>query len=207
MTGELAFPLKEGLMTRKIILIGVIVLSLFGLIYLSFGPRGKPPVPALPTGTAAAATGSGGNSNDQPQAPDFQLAELRGEYFKLSGLRGKVVVVNFWATSCPPCIMEMPTFEKLAEIMKGKPFQILTISSDPRDVLEHAARRLGIKVPILLDPNGKVAASYGVYYTPMTFIIDMDGKVDQRLMGAANWADKTVVDYINRLIAQGQEKK
>ena len=70
-----------------------------------------------------------------------------------------------------------------------------------------AARRLGIKVPILLDPNGKVAASYGVYYTPMTFIIDMDGKVDQRLMGAANWADKTVVDYINRLIAQGQEKK
>lgn len=208
MTGELAYPLKEGFMTRKVILIGVIALSLFGLVYISMGPQGNPPVPALPTGSdSPASSGSAASSNDQPQAPDFTLKELKGETIKLSGLRGKVLVVNFWSTGCPPCIAEMPTFERLAELMKGKPFQILTITSDPKEVLERAARQLGIKVPILLDPNGQVASSYAVYFTPMTFIIDMDGKVNQRLTGAANWADKTVVDYLNRLIAEGQQKK
>ena len=211
MTGELTFTLKEDLMTRKLILITVIVVSLFGLIYLTLGgSRSEPPPPALPaepTATSASASGAAmGNPSDHPEAPDFTLLNLKGETVKLSALRGKVVIVNFWSTGCPPCVMELPTIEKLNEVMKGKPFQILTVTSDPKEALERAASQMGIKVPILLDANGRVADTYGVYYTPITFIIDMNGKVDQRFLGAANWADKTVIDYLNRLIAQGQTK-
>jgi peroxiredoxin len=198
---------REMPMTKKAILIAVIVLCLGGLLYLSLSPGQEPPAPALPAQAMTPNSPAPASDSDTPQAPDFSLQSIKGEKYTLSALRGKVVILNFWASSCPPCIYEMPTLEKLAQLMAGKQLQILTVTSDPLSMAQDTARRMGIKVPVLVDADGQVANSYAVYYTPITYIIDAQGNVNNRFMGAADWSDQTVVDYLNKLIATGSQPR
>jgi len=196
---------REVPMNKKAILIAVIVLCLGGLLYLSLSPGPEPPAPALPAQTMT--NNSPAPGTESPQAPDFSLLSIKGEKHTLSAFRGKVVILNFWASTCPPCIYEMPTLEKLAQLMAGKPLQILTVTSDPKPEAEETARQIGIKLPVLVDADGQVANAYAVYYTPITYIIDARGMVNNRFLGAANWADQTVVDYLNKLIAQSAQPR
>jgi peroxiredoxin len=109
-------------------------------------------------------------------APDFTLYDLDGEQVTLSDLRGQVVVVNFWATWCMPCRVEMPEFEIVYNKWKDQGMVILGVNvfEDPSRV-SSAAEEMGITFPVLLDGDGLVAQSYELLGYPTTYLIDRDG--------------------------------
>lgn len=121
-------------------------------------------------------------------APDFVLDDLKGKTWKLADLKGKVVLVKFWATWCPPCREEMPTLEALYQSMPREEFEILAIltNDDPR-LAERFVQRAGVTFPILIDPDSKVAASYGVTGVPETFIVDPYGMLREKFIGGRPW--------------------
>jgi cytochrome c biogenesis protein CcmG, thiol:disulfide interchange protein DsbE len=123
-------------------------------------------------------------------APDLILEDLEGRTFRLADLRGQVVFLHFWATWCPPCREEMPSMEALHREMRlaGEPFQILAVlSNDDPGQAARFAEKLGLTFPILKDPETKVARIYGVTGVPETFIIDSNGILRERFIGARPW--------------------
>jgi cytochrome c biogenesis protein CcmG, thiol:disulfide interchange protein DsbE len=123
-------------------------------------------------------------------APDLILEDLEGRTFQVASLRGQVVFLHFWATWCPPCREEMPSMEILHREMSaaGEPFQILAVlSNDDPGQAARFAERLGLSFPILKDPDTKAARTYGVTGVPETFIIDGNGILRERFIGARPW--------------------
>ncbi len=121
-------------------------------------------------------------------APDFLLNDIRGRGWNLSDLRGKVVLVNFWATWCPPCREKLPDLQALYEGLPREKFEILAIlnNDDPR-LAEALAAKIGLTFPILTDPGSKVATSFGLTGVPETFIIDPDGILRGKILGPRSW--------------------
>ncbi len=119
------------------------------------------------------------------EAPDFTLLNLNGDEVHLSDYRGKVVLLNFFATYCPPCRMEMPEFVELQKEYGPKGFAVIAISvdEDGQRVLPPFIQRLGLNFPVLLATS-KVIADYGnIYALPQTFIIDRDQRVVRHFTG------------------------
>jgi peroxiredoxin len=108
---------------------------------------------------------------------DFTLADLRGKSWTLSELRGKVVVVNFWATWCPPCRKEMPDLEALYNRFKGEGFVVLAVSDEDAAKVRPFIAERQVTYPILLDPGRKVNDLFQVEGIPKTFVYDRDGKL------------------------------
>ena len=119
------------------------------------------------------------------KAPDFVLPALGGGMVKLSGLKGKTVVVNFWATWCPPCLQEMPVLNKLSATYKDKNVVVLGLSLDEEGlpVTEAFVKKLGVTYKIV-ESDKKTYQAYGNVLTiPHTFVIDKDGVVKNRFVG------------------------
>jgi peroxiredoxin len=135
-------------------------------------------------------------------APTFQLEPLGGgPAVDLASLRGRVVLLNFWATWCPPCEKEMPAMERLHRTLAGSDFTLLAVSvDDDPSVVESFRTRLGLSFPILLDPRKQVSASYTTFRYPETFLIDREGRIVQRYIGEVPWDDPHYVDRIRRLL-------
>lgn len=110
-------------------------------------------------------------------APDFELTDLTGKRVRLSDFRGKPVVLNFWATWCPPCRQELPTLQDLHQ-RRGDAFVLLAVSEgeQQQDVLAFV-RKYGFTFRVLLDPQLSVGRTYGARAIPMTFVIDPDGVI------------------------------
>jgi peroxiredoxin len=123
-------------------------------------------------------------------APDFRLYDLDGNMVKLSDYRGSVVVINFWATWCGPCRVEMPGMEALYRSFRRKDFAILAISTDPQGVAVTRPFRnqLGLTFPILHDSDFRVGLAYGARTLPMTFVVNRQGVIIHRIFGARDWA-------------------
>jgi peroxiredoxin len=136
-------------------------------------------------------------------APDFAAPDLHGQAVSLASLRGKVVVVNVWATWCPPCRQEMPSMERLAAHFRGRDFQLLAVSQDEsaKEPVEAFARELGLSFPILLDPERQVGERFGVWGYPETFVIDRNGYVVERVIGPREWDSPESIAAIEALIA------
>jgi len=122
-------------------------------------------------------------------APNFQLRDLQGRLVALSDLRGKVVMVNFWATWFGPCRVEMPAMEALYQTFSRKDFEILAVSTDAQGV---AVTRLfqqenRLTFPILHDADYRVGLTYGARSLPMTFMVDRQGIVRHQIFGARDW--------------------
>jgi peroxiredoxin len=115
--------------------------------------------------------------NERRQQADFTLAELDGKSWTLKELRGKVVLVNFWATWCPPCRKEMPDLETLYRDFKDQNFVILAISDEDAGKVKPFVAKQKVTYPILLDPGRKVHELFEVVGIPKTFIYDRDGKL------------------------------
>lgn len=118
---------------------------------------------------------------------DFALRDLNGKEWKLSELRGKVALINFWATWCPPCRKEIPTLESLRSRFGKKGLVILGVSDEDAAKLEKFAKERKVKYPLLRDPDGKVAELFGVEGIPKSFVYDRGGKlvataIDMRTM-------------------------
>ncbi len=134
-------------------------------------------------------------------AVDFTLLDISGRELSLKDFRGKVIFLNFWATWCYPCRMEMPSMENLYERFKGDGFVILGISLDRRrKKVERFLEEYGISFPILLDRDGRIADRYGVRGLPTTFIIDRRGKILGRAVGARDWFNKNSIKLIKYIV-------
>ena len=116
------------------------------------------------------------------QESDFTLTGLDGRSYSLSAMRGQVVLVNFWATSCPPCRKEMPDMEKLYQSLNQKGFTIFAISREPRETVAPFLRKQGYSFPALLDPDGKAAAAFLVEGLPESFLFNREGKLVSQAM-------------------------
>jgi peroxiredoxin len=138
------------------------------------------------------------------QAPDFVLKDLSGREVRLGDLRGKVVLVNFWATWCPPCRGEIPSMMKLNSAMAGKQFQMLAISIDEggKDAVEGFFRESGAKLPALLDSDQKISKLYGATGVPETFVVDKKGVILKKVVGAMDWSDPQVVQFLDGVITR-----
>lgn len=130
-------------------------------------------------------------------APDFKLANTKGETRTLNQYRGKVVVLNFWASWCPPCRKEMPSMDRLNKLFPRSEVILLAVNVEKR--LPDTFRRAGFSFDILSDSNGQVQQRYGVTRLPETFIIDRKGIVSKRVIGGIVWDDPGVVSYLQSL--------
>ena len=133
-------------------------------------------------------------------APDFVLQDASGKVWKLSGLKGKVVFVNFWATWCKPCRDEMPSMEALNKAMADKPFQMLSIIfNDDLDLAKSYARRQGATFPVLGNPSKELTQAYMITGVPETFLIDADGILRHKFIGPYDWSSPEMKNVVLEL--------
>ncbi len=118
-------------------------------------------------------------------APDFQLPDLDGQSISLSNLRGKPVLINFWATWCPPCRAEMPYLQEIFEEWSGKSLVVLAINvGESHSKVEEFMQSNNLSLPVLLDIKQAVAIKYNIQFFPTTFFIDKDGIIQVKTIGA-----------------------
>jgi peroxiredoxin len=136
-------------------------------------------------------------------APDFTLPGLDGKMVSLADHKGHVVLVNIWATWCPPCIDEMPSMQALYKEFKGENFEILAVSIDALGARAVAPfmKKYNLSFPALLDPEATIKTLYQTTGVPESFIIDKQGILVEKIIGPRNWAAPEVVRYFRDLIA------
>lgn len=134
-------------------------------------------------------------------APGFVLQSLEGGEVSLSGLRGKLVFLNFWATWCKPCEDEMPAMERMYDELKDGNFEMLAVAvaDDPEKIREFRDR-LGLSFPILLDESGEVSARYQSFRFPETYWIDGSGKTLSRFIGPREWDDSSYITGLREIL-------
>ena len=122
-------------------------------------------------------------------APPFRLPSLAGGEMDIASQRGKIVVLNFWATWCPPCVAEMPSLERLHRALSSEGLSVITISTDEDEAeLRQFLSARGLTLPVLRDPGGRVVASaYRTTGYPETFVLDREGRLLQHVVGPAEW--------------------
>ena len=132
---------------------------------------------------------------------EFTLPFLNGGNAALSAYRGKVVILNFWATWCPPCRTEMPSMEVLYQQFKSQGLEILAVDME-EDVLivGRFVRSNGYTFPVMLDRDGRVSGMYGIRAIPTTYILDREGKIIGRIVGSILWNDPRVIAAIDALL-------
>ncbi|HBZ71806.1 MAG TPA: TlpA family protein disulfide reductase [Deltaproteobacteria bacterium] len=135
-------------------------------------------------------------------APLFSLPSLSdNKPVALETLRGRVVLLHFWATWCKPCEEEMPALERLRHSLDSDRFALLTVSADEdRSQVESYRDRLKLSLPILLDPSHEVSRAYQTYRYPESFLLDREGKVVSRFVGPREWDSEIYVDRIRELL-------
>jgi peroxiredoxin len=120
--------------------------------------------------------------------PELKLTDLDGNIFELSSLKGRVVLINFWATWCPPCITEMPSLAAAYRKLASQGFEILAISLDEkRSVAKDLATKMNLPFKVIMDKNGKISKQYLVYGLPYTVILDRKGIVRYKIFGGHEW--------------------
>ena len=132
-------------------------------------------------------------------APDFTVQDSDRK-LTLSDYRGKTVVLNFWATWCPPCVEEMPSLLQMQQRMKDKGVVVLAVSLDEDESAYHKfLRDHGVNVITVRDPALKSSDLYGTFKYPETYIIDRNGVLQRKFIGAVDWNQPEVVDFLTKL--------
>jgi len=126
------------------------------------------------------------------RAPDFALPGLDGQRVRLSDFRGKkAIFLNFWATWCPPCRLEMPTMEKAYQEYKSRGLEVLAVSIDAgqKSVVKNFLQEFKLTFPALLDSDMEVLRLYRIFSLPATFLIDKQGIIRHRELGYSDWTN------------------
>jgi thiol-disulfide isomerase/thioredoxin len=135
-------------------------------------------------------------------APQITVNSLTNVPLKLSALKGKVVLLNFWATWCPPCREEIPSMMKLNSAMVGKPFQMVSVSIDEGGVpeIESFFKTSGYSLPTYTDPGGEAAKTYGITGVPESFVIDKNGILVKKVIGPLAWDSPETISFLDGLM-------
>lgn len=151
-------------------------------------PR-APPVPAASNLDSLLAALAVHRPPEALEAPDFTLPDVDGRPVRLRELRGKLVFLNFWATWCPPCRLEMPSMERLYQTFKETAFAMLAMSIDRQGVeaVKPFMDELHLTFPALLDQKSEVARQYGLRGLPTTYLIDPEGWIIGAAVGGRDW--------------------
>jgi thiol-disulfide isomerase/thioredoxin len=174
-------------------------------------------VRALPDAVARAKSGAGAARDAECQAlqptptntalgqlpvpaPDFTLKDYAGREYKLSSLRGNVVLVNFWATWCGTCVVEMPSMEKLVAKESGKPFRLLAVSVDDDWAAIRKFFAKGTPLEVVLDSSREVPRRWGTTKFPESFLIDKDGNIRYYIVSNRDWDAPSVNSCIDALL-------
>ncbi|MBI5937326.1 MAG: TlpA family protein disulfide reductase [Betaproteobacteria bacterium] len=135
--------------------------------------------------------------------PQLALPALNGDKFDFRQLRGKVVLVNFWATWCPPCRQEMPSMQRLNDKLAGKPFAILGINVGETPAQVNAFLKIvPVDFPIVLDEKGTNLNAWQVFAFPTSYLIDKQGRIRYGLFGSIEWDEPEAVQAIEGLLAE-----
>jgi peroxiredoxin len=135
-------------------------------------------------------------------APDFTFPGMDGKKVKLSDHRGKIVLVNIWATWCPSCVDEMPSMEKLYQNLRGEKFEILAVSIDSLGVtaVEPFMKKYHLTFPALIDSAGAIRMGYRTTGVPESFIIDKNGLLVKKIIGPIDWSRPEVLRFFHDLL-------
>jgi thiol-disulfide isomerase/thioredoxin len=137
-------------------------------------------------------------------ASDFVLLDLAGRPVRLAELRGRVVLLNFWATWCAPCREEMPALEALARELGGQGLVVLTVNfEEAPETVRTFVREVGLTLPVLLDADGAVARRYRVTALPASFLVARDGALVGSVLGYRDWRGAAARAYLQGLLARG----
>ncbi|HXK12496.1 MAG TPA: TlpA disulfide reductase family protein [Vicinamibacteria bacterium] len=172
--------MKSALRTVTVVL--VVVAAAFAYVHLAEN-RGY----ALKAGSAA---------------PPFRLPSLAGGALDLGSQRGKIVVLNFWATWCPPCVAEMPSLERLHRTLSPEGLAVVTVSTDEDEAeLRRFVTERALTLPVLKDPGGRTAADlYRTTGYPETFVLDRAGRLLEHVVGPAEWDSAARLAGLRRLL-------
>lgn len=136
-------------------------------------------------------------------APALALPALAGGTTKLDTLRGRVVLVNFWAVWCPPCRKEMPSMGRLAEKLAGKPFTILGVNvGETPEEIRAFLKQVPVNFPIVLDSEGENLKAWQVFAFPTSYVVDKKGQLRLGLFGSIEWDNPETVARLEALLAE-----
>jgi cytochrome c biogenesis protein CcmG, thiol:disulfide interchange protein DsbE len=181
---------------RQWAIVGGVVAALAALVAFGWSARGR----FLPVEVGSA-------------APEVRATDLRGAPVRLSSVRGKVVLLNIWATWCGPCRQEMPSMERLYRVLGREGLRVVAVSIDasPGTVDEGGrmggdvaafAREYGLSFDIWQDPAGTIRRDYRTTGVPESFLVDRSGRIVKKVIGATEWDDPATVELIRRLLKE-----
>jgi thiol-disulfide isomerase/thioredoxin len=132
----------------------------------------------------------------------FSLVDTTGKTWRLADLRGRAVLLNFWATWCPPCRAEMPTLQQVADVYGPDKLLVLAINfKEPAERALKFVKSTGLTLPVLLDTDGRMARQWGVSVFPTTLTVDHRGQPRQRVRGEVDWSGRAAEKLIAGLTA------
>ena len=152
--------------------------------------------------TAAAPAGALETDPDG-RRPGLLLPDLEGRTVDLGDYRGQVVLVNFWASWCSPCVEEMPGILHLEAAMRDTPFAVIGVNvAEARLRVRTAAQRLGLDFPVLLDRDQAAFRAWGAEVLPTSYVLDVDGRIRYVAQGPLDWDDAAIVGKLKALAAE-----
>ena len=137
-----------------------------------------------------------------PIPPELILKDLNNKMVDLSQQKGKVILVNFWASWCPPCVHEMPSMQRLQNRFFAKGFTILGVNmaEDEKTIHQFLETKVNVKFPILLDKEGAALKRWGVFAFPTSYLVDKKGKIRYAIFGGVDWEQESIVHKITLLL-------
>jgi len=156
---------------------------------------------ALLTSSGINAAGELQPYEELSQAPDLNLPDLAARQHSLAAYRGQVVLVNFWASWCPPCLAEMPGIQRLATALQDRPFRLLAVNvKESRSKVWRIKKLLNVDFTTLLDSRGEAAEAWDVKIYPTSYLIDADGRLRYVAYGPVDWYSEDIIQRIETLM-------
>lgn len=136
-----------------------------------------------------------------PEPLKLALLDAKGKRFVRTDYRHKVTIVNFWATWCRPCVKEIPSLNNLRRLMKGKPFELISVNyAESADEIRAFMKTVNVDFPVLMDSDGRVSADWRVVVFPSTFVIGPSGRIEYGVNAGLEWDESAIVEKINSML-------